>query len=188
MAVDYKKFVLSQYANSPHFMALLNGFVASIGTDGDIDKFYEKIFNILTASDYGLDVWGKILNIPRNIVLDDGSLYYLNDDDYRFLLTIRAMSNVSNCTIANLEEILTNLFQERGVVRLFEVATMHIKYIFDFYLTPEELAILKLPNVPPKPTGVKIDFIQLPLASTFGFHGTGFQPFGQGNFRTKSNS
>ena len=188
MAVDYKEFVLSQYANSPRFMALLNGFVESIGTDVDVDKFYEKIFNILTAEGYGLDIWGKILDISRNITLDDGKIYYLPDNDYRFLLTIRAMSNVSNCTVENLEDIMTNLFQERGVVRLYEIGTMHIKYIFDFHLLPEELAILKLSNVPPKPTGVQIDFIQMPLATTFGFHGTGFQPFGHGNFRTKANS
>lgn len=188
MAVDYKEFVLSQYANSPKLMALLDAFVSSLSVDEEIEEFYEKMFNIMTATGTGLDVWGKILDIPRNIVLADGNLYHLTDEDYRFLLTIRAMSNISNCTVSNLEEIMTNLFQERGTVRLFETGTMHIKYVFDFYLTEKELAILKLPNVPPKPTGVKIDFMQLPETKTFGFHGTGFQPFGQGVFRSKTNS
>lgn len=188
MAVNYKEFVLSQYANSPKFMALLNSFVSSIETDEDIEKFYEKIFNIMTAEGFGLDVWGKILDIPRNLVLADGDLYHLDDDNYRFLLTIRAMSNISNCTEENLSEILTNLFQDRGDVKCFDTGVMTMKYIFDFYLTPQEVALLGLPNIPPKPTGVKIDFFQLPKKKTFGFHGTGFRPFGQGVFRSKVNT
>lgn len=184
MAVNYKDFVLSQYANSPHFIALIDAFVSSIDSDEDVEKFYEKIFNISTAEEGGLDVWGNILNIPRNVVLSDGGIYHLDDDTYRFILSIRAMSNISNCTLPNLQEIMTSLFQERGNVKVVDTGTMHIKFVFDFLLTQEELAILGIPNIIPRPTGVGIEIVENLVNTTFGFHGTGFQPFGQGNFRS----
>lgn len=183
--INYKDIILSQYANSPKMISLIQGFAQAVSPDQDIQNFYETVYNISTASGFGLDNWGIILDIPRSIKQDDGKLYYLEDESFRFLLLIRAMANVSTCTIPNLVSILNNMFANRGKCYVFDVGVMKMKYVFDFYLTDEEKAILQLPNIPPKPTGVQIEFKEYPSKFTFGFNGTGFRPFNQGTFRTQ---
>lgn len=178
----YKDYVLSQYANSPRIVALLKSFESSLSTDNDIELFYQKVFNIKTATKFGLDFWGQILNISRTLTYN-GQTFVLNDDLYRFLLMIRATANVTNCTIPNLQNILSELFKDRGNVYVFNIDIMQMKFVFSFYLTDEEKAILSLPGIPPLPTGVGLVIEELPVQDIFGFHDTGFQPFNQAPFR-----
>lgn len=153
-----------------------------LSSEKDIENFYNDIFNIQTANSYGLDVWGQRLNISRQVKVDGGTLL-LEDDYYRFLLLVKAMSNISNCTVPNLEEILNFLFKDRGRVYVFDTGIMTMKYVFDFYLNSYEKAILSLPGIPPKPTGVGLSIEELPKKQVFGFHDTGYQPFNQAPFR-----
>lgn len=153
-----------------------------LGTEVDIENFYNNIFNIQTANSYGLDVWGGRLNISRRLKIDDKTVA-LEDKDYRFLLLVKAMANISNCTIPNLEDILNFVFKERGTVYVFDTGIMTMKYTFDFYLDEMEKAILDLPGIPPKPTGVGLTIAELPRKKLFGFNKTGFQPFNQAPMR-----
>lgn len=180
--MDKKKYILSQYANSPKLMTVLNGLEKMIGVDADIKKFYDNIFNIQTANTYGLNVWGERLNISRRLKIN-GQAVDLEDKYYRFLLLVKAMANISNCTVPNLEVILNYLFQERGNVYVFDTGIMTMKYSFDFYLDEMEKAILNLPGIPPKPTGVGLTIVELPKKQLFGFNKTGFKPFNQAPLR-----
>lgn len=178
----YKEYVLSQYANSPNIVSLLKSFEGSLSSDNDIENFYRKVFNIRTATGFGLDLWGKILNIPRTLTYNDQT-FVLNDELYRFLLLVRATANITNCTIPNLNDILAELFKDRGNVYVFNIDTMAIKFVFTFYLTDEEKAILQIKGIPPLPTGVGLIMEELPVQDIFGFNKTGFQPFNQAPFR-----
>lgn len=180
--MDKKSYVLSQYANSPKMMAIVNGLEQMLGSDRFSEDFYNNIYNIQTANSYGLDVWGQRLNVPRKLAFENETIV-LEDKYYRFLLLIKAMTNISNCTVPNLEEILNSLFSERGRVYVFDTGVMTMKYIFDFYLDEMEKAILDLPGIPPKPTGVGLKIIENPTSKLFGFNSTGFQPFGQAPMR-----
>lgn len=180
--MDKKKYILSQYANSPKLNAILDGLEDMLGTAADIKNFYNNIFNIQTANTYGLNVWGERLNISRRLKVNEQTIE-LEDKYYRFLLLVKAMSNISNCTVPNLEEILNFLFQDRGKVYVFDTGIMTMKYTFDFYLEEMEKAILNLPGIPPKPTGVGLDIVELPKGQLFGFNKTGFKPFNQAPLR-----
>ncbi len=57
--------LLSQYANSPIIVGLLEGLEECLNPSTTIDAFYDDIFNVLTAKGYGLDVWGRIVGIGR---------------------------------------------------------------------------------------------------------------------------
>ena len=177
-----KQYVLSQYANSSKLNKILSGLEEMIGTETAIENFYNDIFNIQTANTYGLDIWGERLNISRRLKVN-GETIELENRYYRFLLLVKAMSNISNCTIPNLEDILNFLFKERGKVYVFDTGIMTMKYIFDFYLDEMEKAILDLPGIPPKPTGVGLTVVELPKGKLFGFNKTGFQPFNQAPMR-----
>lgn len=180
--MDKKKYILSQYANSPKLNTILDGLEDMLGAEADIKNFYDNIFNIQTANTYGLNIWGERLNISRRLKVN-GQTVDLEDKYYRFLLLVKAMSNISNCTVPNLEEILNYLFQERGKVYVFDTGIMTMKYTFDFYLDEMEKAILNLPGIPPKSTGVGLTIVELPKKQVFGFNKTGWQPFNQAPFR-----
>lgn len=185
--MDRKNYVLSQYANSPTMLKLMESIEETLNVENDINSFYNNVYNIMTANTYGLNFWGVILNIPRYLkvsVPGQPDIYELPNDLYRLVLLTKAMANITNCTVPNLESILNNLFGSRGIIRVFDTGIMTMKYVFDFYLDPYEKAILSLPGIPPKPTGVGLVIEELPTELVFGFHGTGFQPFNQAPFRS----
>ena len=59
---------------------------------------------------------------------------------------------------------------------------MKLRYIFDFYLEPFEEALAARRDLPPKPAGVTYEILQVKTSETFGFEGSGMQPFNQGIF------
>ena len=65
--MNKKTYILSQYANSPTLNRLLSGIETAFSEEKNIQNFYDNIFNIQTANSYGLDVWGQILNVPRQL-------------------------------------------------------------------------------------------------------------------------
>lgn len=73
-----------QYAQSKNFQSLLyggeniDGEFAGLNTYLNIywRDFYDQIFNILTATEYGLNVWGQILNT--------GKQYFIGTQDSTF--------------------------------------------------------------------------------------------------------
>ncbi|MGF6604657.1 hypothetical protein P3T23_009413 [Paraburkholderia sp. GAS448] len=68
---DWRQTLLSQYANGPTLTAILACLDQDLEASGDLARFYDTIWNVLTATGYGLDVWGKIVNVSRqvNVVL-----------------------------------------------------------------------------------------------------------------------
>lgn len=64
---NLNKTILSQYANSPVLLALIQSMNDALDPAANITAFYNDIFNILTAQGYGLDVWGRIVGVNRTI-------------------------------------------------------------------------------------------------------------------------
>lgn len=67
--------IISQYANSPVILALVDYYEQDIKPDVDIDGFYDYVWNVLTAQGFGLDIWGRIVNIGRELSIPDTALY-----------------------------------------------------------------------------------------------------------------
>jgi hypothetical protein len=61
--------VISQYANSPTILSILDSWSESIDQAINIDNFSRLIWDVSTAEGYGLDVWGRIVNISRTLQL-----------------------------------------------------------------------------------------------------------------------
>lgn len=204
---DWRQTVISQYDNSPRLLALLAGEDAALDPAADIREFYALVFNPRTAVGWGLDCWGQIVGIGRHIELAGGdaafgfagselqpfdqapywsavaTFYYrLSDEAYRQLVFFKAAINISDGTLASLNQILHQIFGARGTVCVLHVGTMRIRFYFDFYLHPWERALIAREDVPPKPAGVGFDVYEVRRADTFGFFGSELQPFGQGNF------
>lgn len=70
MAGDYSDLtfqdtILRQYGDAESLQKMIELEWQSISINAFIDDFYEKIWNINTANSYGLDIWGKIIDLSR---------------------------------------------------------------------------------------------------------------------------
>ena len=174
-----KGLVISQYANSPVFLKLANGTQDLFDDSEFVQNWYNVIFNLETATGYGLDVWGKILNRDRRFIYD-GVEYYLKgaqtidnveftDEEmenlYRKVLQLTAMRYIGNASIASINKMIQFIFD--GKCYCLEYAPMQIRYVFRFYMNNVQKAIIETLN--PHPTGVLSSFEYLPVGEYFGF-------------------
>lgn len=209
--------ILSQYANSPIITQLIGQFQVCVDQTENMSNFYDDMWNIATAEGYGLDCWGRIVGVTRNLQVADSqwfgfgsalpgsqpysygafysgapitSTYSLSDNSYRELIYAKAMSNISNGSIASINSILRALFTGRGNCYVSDgvnngswfgfqesingqpfnqaafydgetIMSMAMQYVFSFPLQPFELAIVMSSGVLPKPTGVPASVVFL---------------------------
>ncbi|MFJ3048523.1 DUF2612 domain-containing protein [Herbaspirillum chlorophenolicum] len=210
---NFAQTIISQYANSPTLVQLVTNMNDHISPDADIDGFYDAIFNINTATDYGLDIWGRIvgvdryLKIPANpdqIGFNNGpgvpfnqapfnggiastQTYRLSNDAFRTLIFAKALANISDCTAPSINQLLRNMFAGRGRCYVADTGDMTLRYVFEFALQPYEQAIILNSGVFPRPAGVLAYAQQVNAGSTFAFNGGSGQPFGQGVFNSTTN-
>lgn len=213
---NYLRTVISQYASAPTILRLIESFNGYLDPQADIDAFYSLIWNVDTAEGRGLDIWGRIVDIPRVITVnetpytfgfDDAgdsyapfnvapfnggvavtSNYTLTDEAYRALILIKAATNIARTVTPVINALLTQLFSTRGRAYVVNLGDMKMRYVFEFYLLPYELAILNTVGALPQPTGVLISILQVPADVTFGFVEAGpllSTPFGVGTFRSE---
>jgi hypothetical protein len=203
--------IITQYANSPVLLAVLNNWNSAIDPGVNLDNFYNQLWNVLTAQGYGLDVWGRIVGVRRNIsipvestdflgfsegvdwqpfdqapwytVENAGSVFYLSDPIYRKLILMKALANISRASAAIINQILTTIFGSGGKCYVLDTEQMTMIMIFEFILSSSDRALLLQSNVIPRPAGVGAYYIDgFYPESTFGFSGSGLQPFDQGTF------
>ncbi len=67
----YLKTIQAQYAASKKLNGILSTFEGVINLDKFTDDFLTQVWDISTASTYGLDVWGKIVGITRYLGVED---------------------------------------------------------------------------------------------------------------------
>ena len=191
--------MISQYANSPVLTKLDNGLQQLFNDSNFVNNWYDVVFNLATATGYGLDLWGKILNRDRKFTYE-GNEYYLQgaqtidgvefsaedmDNLYRKVLQLTAMRYIGNASIASINRMIQFVFE--GKCYCYEYAPMQIRYVFRFYMNKVQKAIIETLN--PHPTGVLSSFEYLPVGEYFGFHVDGkaqneqpYLPFDNGPF------
>lgn len=198
--------IISQYANSTGLVALLGVLNDAIDPSPELDAFYNLVWNVDTAQGYGLDVWGRIVDVERVLQVKEdepwfgfweqsearndapfysglpaaSTNYRLDDTAFRRVILIKAAANIYPTTAPALNTLLANLYTGKAYVN--DYGFMLMRYNFEFYLAPFEISLLVNSNVFPKPTGVKVFYTQIPPQTTFGFNvpGYDFLPFGEG--------
>lgn len=210
--INVEQTIISQYANSPTITQLVRNMNAYLDPRADFEAFFNFVWNVDTAQGFGLDIWGRIVNVRRQLKLPgapdyfgfsdaspgsypfgeapffDGtpaatSTYSLADDAYRKLIFAKALANIASANAPALNQLLQNMFADRGRCYVNDLGRMQFRYTFEFDLTPQEYAIVTQSGVLPRPAGVNAILFQsaLPL---FGFSeaGQSAAPFGQGVF------
>lgn len=181
---NFRDTLLSQYANSPVITALIEDFNEALDPSADFDNFFDFVWNVQTAQGFGLDIWGRIVNIPRQITISplplylgfeeaqpgsypfdqepfyngvpSSSVYLLSDDSYRVLIMTKALANISSFTAPSVNALLRYLFAGRGSCYVLELSPMQIEYVFNFALHSWEAAVLLQSSLMPRPAGVGV--------------------------------
>lgn len=186
---DFWQTVISQYANSPIITQLISNFDSYIDQTVNLDAFFDLVWNVDTAQGWGLDVWGRIVGVTRTLNIANAQQYFgfdeagiganpfgqqpfyagasitnnfqLSDDAFRILILAKALANISDGSIKSINQLLLNLFPNRGNCFVTDGLDMSMTYTFAFNLTPVELAIVSQSGILPKPTGVSATVVQL---------------------------
>lgn len=138
------KTIISQYANSDVLTTLITNFDSYIDPTKNLENFFDFIWNVDTAQGYGLDVWGRIVGVGRNLQLPGALRFFgfeemgtitgadpfnvspfytgqtltqtfrLSDLAYRKLVLAKALSNISDGSIPSINQLLINLFGAEG--------------------------------------------------------------------------
>lgn len=61
--------IISQYGTSPIIRELIANTDEYIRPDSDLDAFFNYVWNVDTAQGFGLDIWGRIVNVHRELFL-----------------------------------------------------------------------------------------------------------------------
>lgn len=149
-------------------------------------KIVDDFLNINTATDWGLNLWGKILNVSR-IINVNGVQTTLSKELYRRLILGQMSLIRSNGTVPEINKYLNFIFKEHtsettnaAVVK--DNFDMSVYYVLSFEPTDEELALIYSRTFFPTPAGVKDKIYLLNQNTIFGFHNTGFMPFNTAPF------
>lgn len=154
---DYTETLLSQYANSPTIKSLIASFDAAIDPQANIDAFLQYIWNVDTAVGNGLDIWGRIVGVSRNIHGPSGQITLL-DPDFKTLILVKSAANIGNVTVPTLNSLLSTIFSGYGDVYVQDNLDMTLTYVFSFPPTSAQQAIVENSGVMPRPAGVEVTY------------------------------
>lgn len=73
---NWSETLLSQYAASPTITALIESINDAIDPESDINAIYQNLFDISTAVGQGLDNWGQIVGVSRNLEVTQSPTYF----------------------------------------------------------------------------------------------------------------
>jgi hypothetical protein len=77
--------ILAQYSNSPSLVTMIEEWNACLDPGANLTTFYYTYWNLLTASGQGLDTWGVILGVSRELTIvpsDDYFGFYTTNLDW----------------------------------------------------------------------------------------------------------
>lgn len=150
--INVEQTIISQYGNSPTLLALIQNMNDNIDPRADIDNFFNFIWNVDTAQGFGLDIWGRIVGINRIILTNP--ITQLDDDDFRSLIFLKALSNISASNSPAINQLLLN-WQGAGMrAYVNDLGKMMMRYTFEYELSPIDLVIIKTSGIFLRPAGV----------------------------------
>jgi len=203
-SVDLLRAILWQYNDAARLQSILaqkSDWYAERNA-GFWEDWQRDVFNLLTANDFGLSVWGIILNIPlayglpgsgarpvfgfgdfnRNFFdgtfgRDASGVAGLTTEQKRMVLRLRYYQLISDGSVPHINFVLKSVFGQGYVLDGYD---MTASYIFDTALPSSVLVLLDKFDLLPRPAGVEIDILVDP-ADVFGFD-PHYLNFGNGGF------
>ena len=154
--------------------------------------WYTNVFNVDTANQFGLSVWGIILDIPLyianppsnnprfgfapedvnfsfgNLEPEGGLNYQLPLETQRRAIKLRYAQLVSSGCVPEINRALKYVFSDLGAASLYDYGNMTQRYIFNFPLTYDLLYLFNNFDILPRPSGVRSVYYDATI-QYFGF-------------------
>ena len=193
MTFDVEKTIISQYAHQRTGATLQRNVALYLDPLDNFDDFYSFVWDVATAQGFGLDIWGRIVNVARVINVPASTpnpggfpftagAYTMDDTQYRNVILFKALANITACDSGSFNNLLSQLFASRGRCYVLDPGGMRMQYTFEFWLEPYEYVIIT-GGIAPHPAGVLVLVYQVDVSTTFGFdEAVSLQPFDQGTF------
>lgn len=159
----YSNLLILQYHDKPKAKATIEAVVSLI--PDDLIQEVTNGFDIETAVGKQLDILGEYIGVDRYYTEDD-EIKVLDDEDYRIILKLKAISNTSNLSHKSLDESLYDFF--KNSIRMDSVGNMEMTYFVPKNKTPIILAAIQK-EVLPRPMGVRCSYIIEYDKKFFGF-------------------
>lgn len=148
-------------------------------------NWYRDVFNIDTANDFGLAVWGRILNVGLGLQVDStiGIPHFgfgihhrnfnngnfaratsgeqaLSTDQKRLIIRLRYYQLISRGTVVEINEAMARIFGDLGQVFVRDPLDMSkITYVFKFTPSSRVRLILDRMNLLPRPSGIGSEYV-----------------------------
>ena len=148
-------------------------------------NWYRDVFNVDTANDFGLAVWGRILNVGLGLQVDatigiphfgfgtyhrnfgNGNFaratngeQALSTDQKRLIIRLRYYQLISNLSVPEINEAMARIFGALGVVFVRDPLDMSkAQYVFKFTPSSRVRLILDRMNLLPRPSGVGAEYV-----------------------------
>jgi hypothetical protein len=187
--------ILWQYNNSENLQSLITDKADWYGVNWSQfwDNWYDDVFNLETANDFGLAVWSILLNLPLyasqdpsptdyqnwgfadygfnfdngNFATDSLTINGLTITERRMLLRLRYWQLVSRGAVPETNVFLNRVFGD-GVAYVLDNLDMTITYFFTEAISANLLYVLQQFDILPRPAGVMSNIVVSSVA-TFGF-------------------
>lgn len=182
--INLKQCLLWQYNNAPALRALILQKQDWYKTHQEDfwNYWYNSVFNLDTADDFGLTVWGEILDFPRQVKSVDGSLHVLTAEQYRTVLKGQMLKFNMGVTAPEVNRWLSVVFGAQGKAYCLDNLDMTaVPFVFEQSPSDEILWLLTNVDFLPRPAGVGYT-VRLIGQDIFGFNGSGLQTFDNGVF------
>ena len=134
----YSNLLILQYHDKPKAKATIEAVVSLI--PDDLIQEVTNGFDIETAVGKQLDILGEYIGVDRYYT-EDGEIKVLDDEDYRIILKLKAISNTSNLSHKSLDESLYDFF--KNSIRMDSVGNMEMTYFVPKNKTPIILAAIQ---------------------------------------------
>lgn len=170
---DLSKVILWQYTNAEKFKGLVAGEQAFM--DEAITKFWDdfnkNVFNLTTCNTFGLELWGKLLNMARPVYTIGGVTYEYIDEQYRLILRAKIYALTFDGSARALNQFFKMMFPN-DIVTIIDNYDMTVNINFANEPTDDVKAVLVNDDFLPRPSGVRYIFSwQDDYAYIFGLEG-----------------
>lgn len=156
--VDYDRHNIWQYLSAPKMQRFLGARKAFIERAHSAfwQKYLNDFFNIDTANEWGLSLWGQILNQPRQAVNLQGQSVVLSLEQYRLLLKGLFYKSMSDGTVPSINKFLGIVFSNReGKVYCRDNFNMtYLPIVFTYQPTQEIIDLIENFDIFPRPACV----------------------------------
>lgn len=208
--VDILAAMLWQYNAAPHLLSILQQKQDwyDLNQTAFWTAWYNNVFNLQTANQFGLTVWAIILDIPiivtttpsdpanpglffdelhrnfthGNFFRSGSGAVQLTIEQSRTVLRMRYYQITTKGSVPEINRFMNILFQSYGHCFVIDNLDMTATYVLQF-VPPSSIAyIFSNYDLLPRPAGVKVDYV-IRVPTVFGFGDTN-QNFDNGNFRS----